>query len=279
MCGILFGLKITTSISFFRVFCTVMFASSLHYNISFSWSTVAPLLIIVIMTTLAVLCMCYVAHVDEPVPFADDTFDDDESIIKEFVSAMGHRNYSRQGFFCSLLTCGFVFMILLLIRITNTADISYVSVFIPIFIGVGISCCLPIFFRRDRLPLCAFTCVMMSAPLLAFTIMLAMRLDGTDIKMVYVFIPLWIWNALTLCAACAITIGDREPWPIPIWCVAVVPMLVFEVLIAIYFDSGNHGMSFPTMFIPFYFWEFLWCMGGCAVGVEFLSKRFDLWDD
>lgn len=53
-------------------------ACSLNAGDPIGWGTMAPLLAAVGMVTLGVCCICYVHHVDRPVPFHDDTFDDSE---------------------------------------------------------------------------------------------------------------------------------------------------------------------------------------------------------
>ena len=223
--------------------------------------------------------MCYVHYVDEPIPFADNTFEQSDGIIRDLVHEMGDHNVKRHSFFCLLLCAVLIFVILLMLRITGTTEMSFVLIFTPLFIGFGVTCFLPIILDNDwvdRIKICSFIWFSICAPALVFCVLLAVKLDGSDIRLTLVFIPFWVWNAGTLCLACFITFSDHEKWPVPMWCVVVMPMLVFEILLAVYFDSGDHGMTFASMFTPFYAWELGWLIMGCFITHHFLKDRYNI---
>ena len=239
--------------------------SSLHNNDPFTWSTAAPLIALVAIVTIAVLCICCARYLKdyEFAPFEGDTYENSAGSLVMYANSLHEEEDDeapgRHTFACLLLLCLLIFIILLLLRITQTTETSFALVFIPFFIAAGLMCFLPAVQKDDskKYQTCAKIWLGVVCPVLVFCILLVLRLEGTDIQISLVLLPMFLLNILICCGMCLISdknLEDRVPG-----CLAVSallsPILVFEILVAIYFDDPASNISFTTMVIPLFILE------------------------
>ena len=112
------------------------------------------------------------------------------------------------------------------------------------------------------------------SPFLAFTIMIALRLNGADISLTRAFIPLWVVDGILLVGILIILcLNVRDDWDysdcsdiigrcmLALFAFCVVAMLpLFKIFLAAV-DAGTLTMSIRTVCIPLFIFFGLACLG------------------
>ncbi len=88
--------------------------------------------------------MCYVKNVNHPVPFDDDTYQQNDGVIKVVMAEMiGDDNRKGHAFFCYMLSLLTLFVLFVAAKTTHTVHWDWSAVFSPIFLFLGTLCFLP----------------------------------------------------------------------------------------------------------------------------------------
>jgi hypothetical protein len=105
------------------------------------------------------------------------------------------------------------------------------------------------------------------SPFLAFSIMIALRLNGADISLTRAFIPLWVFEGIVLVGILVVLClelrrqCDIGTFYIGLFAFCVVAMLpLFQIFLAAV-DAGTLAMSMRTMCIPLFIFLGLACIG------------------
>lgn len=240
------------------------------------WDDLAPIIAMVSLITLVVVCTCYHHYAERPIPFADDTFENSQSAVKEMVRAFGERESGRHGFVCLNLLLVLLCFIFLCLRVTRTVTWAYTAVFSPVFAVGFLFIIMPCLFRQNReaprIALALWGAAL--APTMTFVVLLARFLDGDDsLKLSYVLIPLFIWDFCALMLALFLLLRENGKEPIAFFCVAAMPMVVFEILLCVFYDDASSPLSYATLFIPFFIWTCPWLVGSVGIGANLVSAR------
>jgi hypothetical protein len=178
--------------------------------------------------------------------------------------------YCQQNWFLLLGGLLATQVVLLCFRVAEVTTCSYVAAFAPLYAVTAMLAaftCAPGVIKdlkRDVSSTAPITAVgsalwlLVVTPLLMFVVMLALKLDGhlgTHIGMRHVMVPLFVQAALVFVAMCCGLCMDNSDAFTRIffacgYCGTIGMVVCFEVLVAVYYDTADHGnVSYGVMFI------------------------------
>jgi hypothetical protein len=176
---------------------------------------------------------------------------------------------------------------LLCVRLAEIVTFSWFLTFAPIFVLFATLLlwpCMPTFrfeTQRDHVGdanefsiisgVVSWWCVF--TPLLTFFVLLCAKLDGllgSHIGMRHIVIPLFFMAGLSLCMLCAgLSDAGRSIEAAAMccaWCLTIGMILTFEVLMAVYYDTADHGtVRYATAFIPLFIMTLFCTIGGALL--------------
>jgi Transmembrane Fragile-X-F protein len=185
----------------------------------------------------------------------------------------------------SLIT---TFFILFAVRLDGVITVSYGIVFIPLwlaFLGMCFAPCTGWYNEAERVQFALFVAVMILAPLLVFSILLVVRLDGdTGMKMQLVSIPFWVIYGFYLVVPLMVCICTGSQQLARKLCnyhclgdcsyseflhsvtvcfaayVIFLPLALFQIFLTLR-DNDQTSISATSAFVPMLVWQSLLCLG------------------
>jgi len=167
---------------------------------------------------------------------------------------------------CIMMAVLGLFVVLLVLRITDHITWSWWCVFAPLYAVFASFCCAPCLrwpdTSRVRFKPCIAVWCFLGAPLLAFVLLLNFKLQYDSLLLVYALIPLFVLDLLMFLMGIWYCVEESSIAGMLIWLAVDGPLLVFKILLALYVDQHLSGLSPALMFIPLYLTQlFLIC--GC----------------
>jgi len=89
-------------------------------------------------------------------------------------------------------------------------------------------------------------------PLVTFSVLIMLKLDGMSISLVLVLIPLWFMNAISCFVAVGVSVSD-SPVAMIGWCCTVGLWFAFELMFTFFVDHReSSGLSYAKVFGPLF---------------------------
>eukprot|EP01006_Ploeotia_vitrea_P058141 TRINITY_DN68860_c0_g1_i1.p1 TRINITY_DN68860_c0_g1~~TRINITY_DN68860_c0_g1_i1.p1 ORF type:complete len:452 (+),score=167.33 TRINITY_DN68860_c0_g1_i1:71-1426(+) len=257
------------------VFTTCVMASlSFAQTGATSMDDMWPMLVGVALIAIGGVCVCYTKYAEDPWPFDRQALEQGDGIIKAISGELiGGNHHVTQGVACTQFVLLGLQVVMITCRAVDAvpmAGVSWWIVFAPTWLGCFMFCFIPCTWQGlaygDRYTGCAAVWAVAIAPVLSFVVMLVVRLDSGPgvISMPFVLIPLFLLDAAALGATCLV--NDNRAAMVGLWSVIVGPMVVFEILAAVYDAAPDHGgIALNWLMAPLCVWCALWVVAGLAI--------------
>jgi len=237
-----------------------------HYGLSvpLPWKAAGLMLAVLVLLVVGLGLNCYVVGRDRPVPFMDRT--------KEFLQvfrtvAEGMLEGRQKGPFSVCFVATMTFFCFLLLKLAGSVGWSYPVVFIPFWLAIAAVCLLPCVEGHPRLKdLCGNVCIMvvvMVWPLL-LGLLIMLRLDGHNIHLAVVMIPLWVLHLMMVIAACY-GCADEGIVACVVWSFVAGLLFAFQVMLIMWVENHSSSLSWIKVAVPLLVWE----AGGVCLGLAY----------
>jgi len=231
---------------------------------------------------LAALSVCWVRYRGDEYVYKDAA--ESEYGCMPFSSNVVIRTNKRLRVLSLLLPVSLLlFTVFLNLRLADSIQWHYGLVFMPIWVifALLIDLLRPRLLEADqRRALVSFWMFLLS-PLLVFSVLVCLRLQGTYMPLQYVFIPFWvvesIFTFLPFLASLAafahhlhwIRWNDTDARHAVYACmfsvVLFLPLIVFQILLALQDEGASR--SYATVFVPLLLWESMFMLAAITVSL------------
>lgn len=230
-----------------------------------------PLLLIGLLVTLigsTVCCKRWFARGEDGC-LPGNFFDKSQSFWKWLMEELGEGESRRAHFSgCVGSLALFAWLILLSLKVCGYINIHWSLVFLPLYFLALLGCCAPCLeWTPDedydgewtgRLRPCVIIWVAIALPVLAFVILLNIRLvDDSTMGVTIVVIPLFLFDLITLLTTLFVSKHDKDLCIILMWILLDLPLVIFKILLAIKIDRARDDIAFEIVFIPLYLTLFI----------------------
>jgi hypothetical protein len=272
----------------FLIFLIVQMARG-HEVSYFSLWPLLSILFVCFLSTSIFCCKkyCCASRGILPANFADDSHAAVVKLAAEEIGG-GEQPISHLTFCCAMIGVA-VWVIILTMRISGEIQWNWSYIFLPLYLTAFLGCCAPCFRWIDPdgdgclsvIPECATIWALLGLPILAFVILLNIRLeDPHAFGVALMFLPLFFLDLVSFFVAVYFAKDDYDkPYckMIAMWLLLDGPLITFKILMSLRFDRDMDGITWPLIFIPMMVTTVEVCVGAMLFCLNQMDENNGEW--